>query len=431
MLRLGLIAAFVLVACKAREPAPPQSKSQPVAAKPDALVARGTLERANVETGYGVALAAGSDPAALEQLARKKGGARFEVTRTTVTELLGPDYFAFLADRMAPADVAGLKASPAVIVIRGSGTDPIKLVRELGAVVQEVATAGRGWVVDPVTGQVHTAAEFREHIPTAHPDVRKLIVVHTIMGNNEQPFLDTAGMRRYGFPELYFAEAGTSHVDQIAHLINGVAQTLLDGGDVDERGEITVDFNKLGWKLDIIGAGTGKAVLKARWAKARDGHAEDELVVELVPPAGPGPEGAVALIESCFGAGPDHVTMLDSDDPELRAAAARARADLAKLRPRFAKGVPFGEQLTVKAKFTDAEEQVEWMWVDVVAFRGNVLEGTLANSPQLITTLRNGQKVKVKLEDVGDYLHGTPDGEPAGGYSIELMRKRGLLPADE
>ena len=73
MLRLGLIAAFVLVACKAREPAPPQSKSQPVAAKPDALVARGTLKRANVETGYGVALAAGSDPAALEQLAVMRG----------------------------------------------------------------------------------------------------------------------------------------------------------------------------------------------------------------------------------------------------------------------------------------------------------------------------------------------------------------------
>jgi uncharacterized protein YegJ (DUF2314 family) len=84
----------------------------------------------------------------------------------------------------------------------------------------------------------------------------------------------------------------------------------------------------------------------------------------------------------------------------------------------------------VKAKFTDSEDHVEWMWVDVVAFKGNTLEGTLANDPDVITSLRNGQKVKVKLADVGDYLYEKRGGESAGGYSIEVMKKRGLLPAD-
>src|SRR6185436_11586166 len=98
--------------------------------------------------------------------------------------------------------------------------------------------------------------------PGDHLDARKLIVVHSIMGGGEQPFLDTAGLRRYGFQELYVAEAATGHVGQITHLINGVAQALLDGGDVNERGEITVDFAKLNWDLGTFPPGTGKATVK-------------------------------------------------------------------------------------------------------------------------------------------------------------------------
>lgn len=36
----------------------------------------------------------------------------------------------------------------------------------------------------------------------------------------------------------------------------------------------------------------------------------------------------------------------------------------------------------------------------------------------------------MKLADVGDYLHETKDGKRTGGYSIEVMKKRGLLPSD-
>jgi uncharacterized protein YegJ (DUF2314 family) len=67
------------------------------------------------------------------------------------------------------------------------------------------------------------------------------------------------------------------------------------------------------------------------------------------------------------------------------------------------------------------------MWVDVVSFKGDTFSGTLANEPDLVHTVRPGQKVKVKLADIGDYVHQKADGTTSGGYSIEVFKKRGLF----
>jgi uncharacterized protein YegJ (DUF2314 family) len=431
MVRLSLVVVALLVACKQKESVPvaPQPTAQPTRTpKVGAPVARGTLRRTKVETMYAVVAPGGADLAALERLAQKKGSA-VEVKRMALTDVFSDEHLAFVTRDFSPAEADAVKKSSGMIVLHVSGTDAMKLAREIAGVARDVADAAHGWVLDPELQQLYAAAAFHEHVPGEHPDARKLIVVHSIMGGGEQPFLDTAGLRRYGLPELYVAEATAGSVNQVTHLINAAAQELLDGGDVNERGELAIVFRKLGWQLDIIEKGTGKAVWKARWAKEPDAEGDAELVVELLPASGAGTEGMYKMIGETFGAEPEKVTSLKADDPDILAAAARARADLAKLRPHFAQGVPLGERLTIKAKFTE-DEEVEWMWVDVVAFKGDSLSGTLANTPELVTNVREGQKVKVKLADVGDYLHETKDGTRSGGYSIEVMKKRGLLPAD-
>jgi uncharacterized protein YegJ (DUF2314 family) len=428
-----LLVCGLLAACRQHESSPaqatPKEPAKPATSNLGTPIAPGTLKRANVETMYGVAVPAGADLATLEKLAHAKGP-KLEVKRTAVPDLFTDHQLAFMTKDLPAADVDALKTSPGVIVLEGSGTNGFTLARDIAGVAHELADAAHGWVLDPETFQIFTAAAFHEHVPTDHPDVRKLIVVHSIVGGNQQPFLDTAGMHRYGFPELYVAEAASGDINQMTHMINAAAQTLIDGGDVNNRGELAFDFRKLGWTMDIIGQGTGKGVWKTRWARERDANEGDELVVELVPLAGEGTEGASKLIADCFGAGPEHIAQIKDDDTEILAAAAHARDDLAKLRAHFAKEIPFDERLTVKAKFTGDDGQVEWMWVDVVAFKGNTLEGTLANEPDAIKSLHNGQKVKVKLGDVGDYLHETKDGKRTGGYAIEVMKKRGLLPSD-
>ena len=364
----------------------------------------------------------------LERLAHEKGPT-LKVTRESLGTIFSEHQLEFLTKDLPAAEASDLKATAGVILLRGSGTDGMKLAKQLAAATRDVADAAHGWVLDPETFQILGAAAFHDHVPGDRPDVSKLIVVHSIVGDNEQPFLDTAGLRRYGFPELYVPEAPSGQINQITHLINGAAQALLDGTDVNERGEIAVDFHKLGWKIDIIGAGTGKAVWSTRWARERDATDDDDLVVELVPPAGAGTEGITKLVDQCFGFA-EELARLKANDPELIAAGERARADLVKLRSHFAHGIPYEERLTIKAKFTGDDDQTEWMWVDVVSFNGDEFEGTLANEPEMLKSLRDGQKVKVKLADVADYLHEKKGGEPTGGYSLEVVKKRGLLPAD-
>jgi uncharacterized protein YegJ (DUF2314 family) len=383
-----------------------------------------------IETAYGVVLAKGSDVGALEKRARSKG---YEVDRApssaTIADVFSDEQLSLVTKHLSADDVAGLKSPGGILMVTARGTDGLAVARDLGTLTRDIATAGKGWVIDFETFEIHTAAAFADHIVTSErPDVRKLIVVHGVMGENQMPFLDTGGFSRFGFPALYVREASPAHVSQITHLINGVAQSLLDGGDVSERSELAIDFKKLGWDVGIIEKGTGKAVLTLRWAKEADADADEPLVVELIPPGGRGPEHWAALITECFGAVQDKVASIPADDPELVAAGKRARTELTKLRAHFAKGIPPGEDLTVKARFTGPDDAVEWMWVHVVAFKGTTFEGTLGNEPVSIPNLREGQKVKVKLADVADYLHEVDGASPTGGYSIEVMRKRGYVP---
>lgn len=420
MVRLSVAVVLLLVGCRpARPPAAPATP---------APTARASLKRAHVETSYAVAVAAGADVAALEKLARERGPS-LAVSRATLAELVSDDALALLARGLSAADLDGLRASPVVIVLRGAGSDGVKLAREIAGVTRDVADAARGWVLDLETFRIHPAARFHAHVPGARLDARRLIAVHVMQGENQQPYLDTAGLRRYGLPELYVAEAASGQIDALTHLINGAAQVLLDGGDVD-RGELAIDFHRLGWDVNIIEQGTGKAVWKTRWARGRDAADASAPVLELVPPGSAGVVGASEMIFACFGAEPDTVTYLAKDDPELLAAAERARADLVTLRRRNPRGLPFDERLTIKAKFTGERGEVEWMWVDVVAMTDGAFEGTLANEPAHIPSLRHGARVKVPLADVADYLREQRGRVVAGGYSLEVMKKRGLLPAD-
>lgn len=428
-----MVVVLMLGACNGREaptkqapaaaaPTAPAAPVVPVEGKPvvPSSVARGAI------ASYGIILPAGADAATFETLARDKAKPHgIDVVVKSRNELLGDDDLDLFSRALSPADIDEVKKAASIITLRSTGKPPLEGARVTATVAHEVALASKGWVIDPDTYAIHTGAAFAEHVPTNAPDVRRLIAVHAISGDNETPFLDTAGMRRYGFPELYVAEASPAQVTPVMHLINGAAQVLLTGAGVDANGRIVVDLKQLGWDLDIIEKGTGKAVWNTRWAREADSDASADLVIQLIPPGGPSTQALDALIDECFGYR-DRVTSIADDDSEILAAGRRARADLVALRPRFAKGIAVGEALTVKAKFVGDDGAVEWMWVAVVSFRGNKVEGMLANTPQVIPTLQSGQKVRVELADIADYVHeqeGKPD---AGGYSIEVLRKRGL-----
>ena len=134
MVRVSLIAVMLLVACNRHEakPPPPKPTEPRQTAKVGSPVARGTLKRPKVETAYGVVVAAGSDLVALEKLAREKGP-HLEVTRALIAGLFNDEQLTFLTKDLPQADVDRVKASAAVLMLHGTGTDGLKLARELAA----------------------------------------------------------------------------------------------------------------------------------------------------------------------------------------------------------------------------------------------------------------------------------------------------------
>jgi uncharacterized protein YegJ (DUF2314 family) len=113
-----------------------------------------------------------------------------------------------------------------------------------------------------------------------------------------------------------------------------------------------------------------------------------------------------------------------ADDPELEEVARKARARLAELRPRVEQGLRPPEQLLVKAGFRTDDGNVEHMWLEVTAWAGGKLRGSLANEPYHVSGLRRGSTVEVAPTDVSDYLYMSPDGAREGGDSARILMRR-------
>jgi len=59
--------------------------------------------------------------------------------------------------------------------------------------------------------------------------------------------------------------------------------------------------------------------------------------------------------------------------------------------------------------------------VAVTSWDGQMVEGTLANDPQDIRTLRGGQAVEIDEAAVDDWLLRRADGTREGGFSAKVL----------
>jgi uncharacterized protein YegJ (DUF2314 family) len=419
----AVLLMVLVVACK-KDAAPPPS-APPAPAKPVEKPIRATT----VDERYIVVVPKGGEVDAVVKLARERLAAAH--LGGEAKTLPGPvwsdrerEVDEMIAKDLQPADFDGI-ASGTGVAVDATG-DPISTLRALAPIAHDAAVAAHGWVLDPGSGGVFTAAGFEKHIPGDIIDVREQIFVHEITGGGEDPWLDTEGMRKLGLPELTIQTVAKGHVNQAVKLVNAVAQTMLARPDIKVPGTIDIDLSTLPgdwYKSEFAQGATGRARFRTAWHKDEEG--EDEI--ELAPATGSSTEALEALVAECFGAEPDIPTPVKAHDPELEAAAARARSELSAMRSHFAKGVPFKERLSIKAPFTSEDGEVEWMWADVVRWTGDTLEGTLANDPDVVKTLKAGSHVKVPFAKVADFIHMTPDGKQTGGYSIEVFKKRGLM----
>jgi uncharacterized protein YegJ (DUF2314 family) len=118
----------------------------------------------------------------------------------------------------------------------------------------------------------------------------------------------------------------------------------------------------------------------------------------------------------------DPIVKFSEDDVEMNNAIRQAQETL----PLFIKALqsPTDTQTAflVKARFPyDEPDNYEHMWINELAYTGDVFEGTLANEPVYVTEIRFGDRVTVKIEDISDWMI-IDDHRMLGGFTLHVIR---------
>lgn len=128
------------------------------------------------------------------------------------------------------------------------------------------------------------------------------------------------------------------------------------------------------------------------------------------------------------------VFMVKDDDPEMEAASKKAREtfryfwrELFWERRRIIPGLSIA---AVKAPFSDppghdaaGRPGVEQMWINEVDFDGDTISGMLLNSPNWLTSVRQGYAARFRIDEISDWMYDQL-GVVCGAYTVNLMRSR-------
>ncbi len=123
------------------------------------------------------------------------------------------------------------------------------------------------------------------------------------------------------------------------------------------------------------------------------------------------------------------VTLHKDDDPEIVAAGKTARGKFRyfwrELSWEYRRIVPGLDVAAFKVPFSDGDEDdtTEVMWVSDVNFDGYKLSGVLLNEPNWLKTVHQGDKVKVPVKSIVDWIYAL-EGRVYGGFTVNAIRSK-------
>jgi uncharacterized protein YegJ (DUF2314 family) len=119
---------------------------------------------------------------------------------------------------------------------------------------------------------------------------------------------------------------------------------------------------------------------------------------------------------------------VEGDDEEMIAAIGEARRRLPEFRGTleddWRRKIPIIDRPLVKAQFRSSlAGKIEHMWVEVTNFEDGVIVGELANEPNEIPELSQGQEVHVSTDDISDWVYWQGD-LTIGGFTLAVLERR-------
>jgi len=309
-------------------------------------------------------------------------------------------------------------------------------LRKANSIAEALARRTGGLLWDEATREVFTPDEWdRKRIQpwtNGIPDLSKHTTIHAYK-SGEYVRAITLGMAKVGLPDVVVERFSWSLDRTMGHLINLFCQSMAEGAVIRTSGQYDLDIRTIQNKevrdpqvSSLKSNATAVAQLVLREGNLEEGDPKNRLI-EITFDRYPGRDVHAkqeALLSSLFG-WEDAITPVKHNEA-LLAASRRAKAKLPTLRKEFAAGLNPGEFIQVKAPFKTPDGGQEWMWVEITAWEGANIKGMLKNEPFNIPSLHGGQIVKVKQEDVFDFIRRYPDGRQEGnetGAIIQNMQK--------
>jgi uncharacterized protein YegJ (DUF2314 family) len=225
--------------------------------------------------------------------------------------------------------------------------------------------------------------------------------------------------------------------DQMGRLVDLLLQRFAEGAAPDAQQQLTLALSDVRhaamkeWLAPHVDDNAkGQAILSLVPSQPDEGDSDNRLLKLTFrgPKAGTQERQAVTL-DALFGR-QDSVIALEHD-AALLAASERARKKAFALRERFAKGPPHGQELLVKAPFKTPDDNNEWMWVEVVSWQDDTIDGVLTEDAFDIPTLKRGARVEVEANQIFDYLLSKSDGTHEGNETGPLLQARAMSRRDK
>ena len=348
-----------------------------------------------------------------------------------IGELRPPDAdsLRYFGRGLSPEQVTAVQASEHVIIVElvaeRARMHPIH--RTAMEVVLALARRTGGLIWDGDTRELYTPEAWKERMKRwtkPVPYAPDLFTIHSYR-SGDLVRLCTLGLGKLGLPDLVVNQVPPSSNQSMATLVNLAVQTMVQGGEVKEGGLLDVDTSAVHVTDDIEGSPPGRATLALVVAKHEEGDPSGRLW-EIAFPGGPASEVQVrqeAVIDAVFGSA-DRLSEVEHDE-EILAASRRAHAELEKkIKKRFVAGELHLDRLLVKAPFKTDTGGNEWMWVDVLTWKGTTIEGLLQNDPFEVRGLKAGARVTVAEDSVFDYMIQREDGTTEGNTTGAIMQRR-------
>jgi uncharacterized protein YegJ (DUF2314 family) len=364
-------------------------------------------------------------------------GPSVRLERAPVEKFPPPD----LAERphsvrgLSDAEKSQLRESRALTILwfEGPGDQALSTYRIGLELVRDLAAKTGGLAWDEETREVFGQEEWSKrarHFGERFPDMRSHVALH-LYRDGELFRLVTIGMGKFALPDVSVNEVSSSDSSRMGDLVNLACQTMIEKGRLEREGELTVSLDGVeearfreSISEDLKPNAKRKAALSLAIVERQEGDAENRLF-EIVFPGSAAAlqERQGALLADLFGFS-DEVVHFEKHDEEVLAASRRAKKAAFRMRDRYADGPPFGERLMVKAPFKTTSDANEWMWVEVVRWRGDAIDGILQNDPVAVPDLRAGARVEVRADAIFDYLLVKDDGSEEGNETGKLLHSR-------